>query len=765
MTTPPLFEKHASLAGILFDPSCIIIADRLLPESILARLPDPILVEAGETLKTMRAVEKLAGAVIERRSSRPITLVAAGGGSVCDAVGFLASILWRGVDLWLLPTTLLAMVDSAHGGKTAVNLAHAKNQLGTFHPARRVLIVEEFLQTLSLARRREGMAELLKALLLGDAAATAVLRPAHIESCVFAEFDDSRSVLMPMLERAIACKLTVVEQDPRESKGIRIVLNLGHTIAHALELTAGVSHGEAVAWGLAAALDLSVDAGLEASAHTHIHSLLFNLLVPLRAIPPRWELVSTMEKDKKRADGRLRSVLLQAPGRPLVTDNISAAEWVDAFLKAHARFTSTPFTVSLPNPRRMEIAVEASKSELNRALVIAAQRTGKTTIIGRSMADDVVNLVSGLRALGVPVRDTPDGYEVDHRSRNLEREDPPPRIVHCGEGGSTFRFLLALAATHRRPTSLYASPALLDRPQDPLIRALRSGGATVERFEDTDGAGYRVTGWQDMPGTLSVDASQSSQFVSAIALLSAGADAPFNLRLMGEIASTPYFEMTLAMLEDVGVEILAGNDLYAFNPTSRLGDPFTMHIAPDASSEAVWRVAQFFEHPLEIPEHPGALQPDSGIEHYLDIIREGQHLDVILLDCLKVPDLVPVLAVAALRSMKPVRITGAGNLRHKESNRIEGLVASFNALGIRMQATADGVYIPGMASREGGPGLFDTLGDHRLVMAGFLLTLVYGKADINLPWSVTKSYPSFWDDARKAGFRIAMDTGETGRDG
>jgi 3-phosphoshikimate 1-carboxyvinyltransferase len=756
MNNPFSYEQLSTLAQLSFDSSCIVLADARLPSSILAGLPYPLLVDAGEELKTLRAIEELALRVVARRASRPMTLVAVGGGSLCDAVGFLASILWRGVDLWLLPSTLLAMVDSAHGGKTAVNLRTAKNQLGTFYPAGRVIVVEEFLRTLSAARRREGMAELLKALCLGDASTTATLRPSQIETCVYADFDEARAVLMPLLDKAIACKLAVVREDPLETKGIRTVLNLGHSVAHALELTAGIPHGEAVAWGLMTALDLSADFGLEASARAHLQSVLFPLLRPLGGIPPRGALLDAMTLDKKRTNDTLRSVVLQAPGRPLVTETISSGEWIDAFTRAHARMLVTPVKVRLPHPHHINLSVEAGKSELNRALMLAAQRMGRTTIVGRSSADDVVNMVRCLRALGIPVMDTPDGYVVDHRARDLEHEAPSERVVHCGEGGTTFRFLLALAATNVKPTTLYAAPVLLQRPHEALIRALRNGGAKIEPVEDASGRGYRVEGWCEFPATISIETGQSSQYASAIALLAAGADMPFNLRLLGEPVSRPFFEMTLSFLEQAGVETIAGNDLFAFNPTQRLSEPLTVHVAPDAGSEAVWRVAQFFEHPLELPCQGDRMHPDAGIDRHLDAIITGQHLDEITLDCSSAPDLVPVLSVAALRSMKPVRITGAAHLRHKESNRIDDLIASFARLGISMEATPDGMRIPGMASRDGGSGLFETHGDHRLVMAGFLLTMIYGEIHLTAPWSVTKSYPNFWDDARAAGFEVVQ---------
>jgi pentafunctional AROM polypeptide len=745
----------ASLQELEFPADAVVIADAALPASILAALPSPLLVEAGEALKRLASIELLAEQVLARRASRPLTLVAVGGGSIGDAVGFLASVLWRGVSLWQIPSTLLAMVDSAHGGKNAVNLAAAKNQLGTFHLPERTVIVDAFLDTLPQAQRREGFAEILKALMLADETAVRALTMEEVEELIARPFSLIARRLMPIVDRSIRIKLDVVEQDPLDSKGIRLVLNLGHSLGHALELTAGIPHGEAVAWGLAATLDLSADIGLPAEDAAHMHALLYPLLRPVHALPSRGALLDALARDKKHQGAALRSVLLQGIARPIVTETVSAAEWVEAFMRAHTAFLRAPVHAWLREAQHGIIEVEAGKSELNRALVIAAQRLGRTTIIGRSSADDVRCMVDGLRALGIPVKDTPRGYEVDPRS-NIDLPRTAPRIVRCGEGGTTFRFLLALAATNVKETTLYAAPALLARPHDALVHALRKGGAQVEPFTDANGSGYKVRGWERMPVSFSVDASESSQFASAIALLAAGADAPFTLRLLGRVASASYFEMTLSMLETVGVEMLRNtSDLVAFNPASHPGEACTLAAPPDASASAVWKVAQYFDHTLRLPERESG-HPDDAIDRLLDAIISGQKQDEIVLDCAQCPDLVPVLVIAALRSSKPVRITGVAHARAKESNRIDGLAASLAALHIVVEVTADGFVIPPRASLAMTHDTFDTRGDHRLVMAGLLISMLAGEVTLTDPWCVTKSYPSFWDDVRAAGWSVGM---------
>jgi 3-phosphoshikimate 1-carboxyvinyltransferase len=756
---PTRLERVAALDELTLPAHAVVIADRRLPEAMLSAFEHPVLVDAGERLKTLAGIEDLAGRVLQRRSSKPLTLVAVGGGSVGDAVGFLASILWRGVGLWHVPTTMVAMVDSAHGGKTAVNLGSAKNQLGSFYPAERVYIVENFLASLDVPRRREGMVELLKALWLGDAQGVNALTGEEIEALTYAPFDDVRDLLGAMIEHAVGIKQRIVARDPFESLGLRTVLNLGHTLAHALELTTGASHGTAVAWGMAASIDLSERRGMPGRSVSRCRETLLPLLVPLPELPADAVLHAAILRDKKRSADVLRSVLLRDLGDAVVTTEIDAETWTAALHRTVAWYRELRVRVRLRTPRAASLAIEASKSELNRALVIAAQRMGRTVINGRSDADDVRCMLRGLRSLGYPVEDTPRGYVVDNLNRDVHADDAgAERTVFVCEGGTTFRFLLALSCTSVRPTKLLLSPALMKRPHEPLLRALRSGGAVIEEFSDLSGQGYVVRGWPRMPDMFSVDPSASSQFASALALLAVGAEAPFTIRLLGEVVSRPYMEMTFALLERAGVEIIAHGDLIALNQTERLNEKLTLDIDPDESSAAVWSVAHFLGHPVEAGQKARIpRQPDGAVGSYLAALREARRSPQTI-DLSAVPDLLPVLAVAALTARHAVTFTGAAHLRNKESNRLDAFASTLLGIGADVEVRSDGLQLrPSQGLRTG--ELFATHGDHRLVMAAVLFTLVtQSDTLIDGPWSVTKSYPRFWDDVRRAGWSVRAES-------
>jgi pentafunctional AROM polypeptide len=714
----------------------IVIVDRALPQAWIDALDDPILVDAGESLKRLSSIEALAGQVLSRRSTRPLTIVGVGGGSVGDAIGFLASVLWRGVDLWHVPTTLLAMVDSAHGGKTAVNLGEAKNQLGTFYLATKVILVDQALATLPLEQRRDGLAELVKALWLGDEDALDLLEAdGGVDQLAAAPFGEISERLMALLERAIDVKLDIVDQDLFETKEIRTFLNLGHTVAHTLELHTGVSHGQAVCWGLLATsilCDLSRLRG-------HLYALL-TPSQPVSSFVDRDLFCAGIKRDKKRIDGQLRSVLLEEPAKPYVTRDISADDWFISFRRAVDWFEATPARVERRVVRDPTLDIAASKSEMNRSLVIAHLRPGPTHVDGCSSADDVVWLRTCLETL-------------KGAKGNVQ--------IYAGEGGTTFRFLLAVCAARRGWTTILAAPRLLERPHDILIDALREAGATIEPVDNDDGCGYRVLGWPDVPRRFEVSAAMSSQYATALALLSSSGHA-FELVLTGgEVASRPYFEMTLELLRTAGVQVDGGvgdeRDTLRFSPTPALSEEMTLTAETDASSAAVWAFARLVGVEASVVKPPLAgrqsdARADDIAQRLLDAHTRGT--ERVEVDLSQSPDLAPVLTAVATQLEPTVEIVGAEHLRHKESDRIGDLAQALAKVGIYIEPGAEGMRIPAGVQKPHDGASWPTFGDHRLAMAGLLLTARGGSLQIEAPMVVAKSYPDFWHHARRLGWLV-----------
>lgn len=280
-----------------------------------------LLMNDREEDKRLATVEKLAGKLLESGADRDALLLALGGGVVGDVAGFLAATYMRGVDCVQVPTTLVAMVDSALGGKTGVNLRDGKNLLGSFHQPLAVLVDTQTLSTLPAREFRSGLYEVVKTAILGDAS---LFR--YLEANLAKVRQRDASALRKVVTGCARVKARVVSRDEHE-QGLRQVLNLGHTIGHALETLAsyrGIKHGEAVGWGLLGATRLAVRLGRLSPGAARRISALVRAVGPLPALPraSAKRILAQMQADKKRRGGRLRFVLPVAVGRVQVSGDV-----------------------------------------------------------------------------------------------------------------------------------------------------------------------------------------------------------------------------------------------------------------------------------------------------------------------------------------------------------------------------------------------------------------------------------------------------------
>jgi 3-dehydroquinate synthase len=292
--------------------------------------------EPGEATKSLAELGRVLEFLAEGRLDRASALFAVGGGVIGDLGGFAAASYLRGIDLYQVPTTLLAMVDSSVGGKTGVNLAAGKNLAGAFHQPRGVFIATGFLETLPPPEFAAGMAEVIKYGLLGDAALFGQLEREPLRA--------GSSRLPAVVRRCCELKARIVEQDERERapEGGRALLNLGHTFAHAIEQAThygAYRHGEAVAIGLCAAARLSSKLGLVAAsdvARVEAAVSAHNLPVRLREPVSLADLFAAMARDKKARTGGMRFVVLKALGTAETRANVDPALAEAGFLEVGA---------------------------------------------------------------------------------------------------------------------------------------------------------------------------------------------------------------------------------------------------------------------------------------------------------------------------------------------------------------------------------------------------------------------------------------------
>ena len=291
---------------------------------------DPILIPDGERHKTLASVSRIYDALIRGGADRGSTLVAVGGGVVGDTAGFAAASFLRGIALVQVPTTLLAQVDSAIGGKVGVNHPLGKNLIGAFHQPTLILSDPRVLRTLPRRDFRSGLYEVVKYGMIWSRSLFEHL--AHSTKAIFAHDLDA---LTTAIVESTRIKAEVVSKDERES-GLRRVLNFGHTIGHALEAVTAYRHfrhGEAIAYGMLGAADIAATRGALGAPDRQALVALIGKLGQLPAVShlSRRAVLEAVRRDKKVVHGTLHYVLATAIGRTETVDDVTEDE-IDAAL-------------------------------------------------------------------------------------------------------------------------------------------------------------------------------------------------------------------------------------------------------------------------------------------------------------------------------------------------------------------------------------------------------------------------------------------------
>ena len=310
----------------------VVVADQTVADLHLDRLvpclpPSPVVLtfQTGEASKSLTRVEQLCEQLADARVERQAVVVAFGGGVAGDLAGFVAAVWLRGVRFVQVPTSLLAAVDAAVGGKTGVNLRAGKNLIGAFHQPLAVIVDTDFLQTLAARDFAAGLAESVK---------HAVIRDPEFQNWHEAHAGEivgrDPAVISHLIARNCEIKAVVVARDEREA-GPRAILNYGHTIGHALEHLLGyeLRHGECVALGMLAENELACARGwLGRPEADRVRNLLARLGLPVALAQPVQpdDVWAACQVDKKVRDAAVHFVLVRSVGDPMRVTDISAAE-------------------------------------------------------------------------------------------------------------------------------------------------------------------------------------------------------------------------------------------------------------------------------------------------------------------------------------------------------------------------------------------------------------------------------------------------------
>jgi 3-dehydroquinate synthase len=285
----------------------------------------PILIEDGERYKNLNTVARILDALVKEKADRATTLVAVGGGVIGDMVGFAAATYLRGIPIVHVPTTLLAQVDSAIGGKTGVNHPQGKNLIGSFHPPSLVVADPIVLETLPRREFRAGLYEVIKYGVIKEPALLDRMRDS-----VTAIFNRDGDAIAPLVSASCRIKAEVVSADERES-GLRRILNFGHTVGHALEAVTKYKqfrHGEAIGYGMLAALNIGVARGITPKSLLDEVEALIAKLGPLPSVSEisAKDVFAAISRDKKVVAGTLHFIAAADRGKTVELKDVTEKE-------------------------------------------------------------------------------------------------------------------------------------------------------------------------------------------------------------------------------------------------------------------------------------------------------------------------------------------------------------------------------------------------------------------------------------------------------
>lgn len=414
-----------------------------------------------------------------------------------------------------------------------------------------------------------------------------------------------------------------------------------------------------------------------------------------------------------------------------------------------------------------------SKSDSHRALIAAALTPGKTRIQRPLRSEDTQATIEALKMLGTRITARGDDLEVDG-THTLRAAGKDALVLDCRESGTTLRLLTPIAALAARPVTLTGKAGLLQRPTEELVDALAQAGANVK---DSDGKAPVLTHGGLHGGKIKIRGDVSSQFISGLLFALPLVRQDSGIEVTTAVESLPYIQMTLATLEQFGIKVEHDADFRKLRVAGRqkYKSPGTYLVEGDYSSAAFLAAAGALCGPqITISGlNEGTLQADAVIADILrrmgaDVERSEAGLKVmrsipnaIDIDVKDAPDLVPILAVLATQAKGKTKITNAGRLRLKESDRLAAITTELRKMGAEIEEGKDHLLIYGPTPLHG--AVIDPHNDHRIAMACAIAGLMAdGETVIGAPEVIAKSYPDFFYHLRQLGATVLSQTAPIG---
>ncbi|KAJ6787468.1 hypothetical protein PWT90_02692 [Aphanocladium album] len=757
----------------------------------------------GEASKNRETKGEVEDWMLSQQCTRDTVIIALGGGVIGDMIGYVAATFMRGVRFVQVPTTLLAMVDSSIGGKTAIDTPMGKNLVGAFWQPQRIYIDLQFLETLPVREFINGMAEVVKTAAIWNETEFEFLEASasKILACVRSRAADRLTPIKDTLKRIVVgsagVKAEVVSSDEREG-GLRNLLNFGHSIGHGIEaiLTPQLLHGEAVAIGMVKEAELARYLGVlrpEAVARLSKCIAAYGLPVSLRdkrvqrltagRTCPVDVVLQKMAVDKKNDGLKKKIVLLSAVGK---TYEPKASVVDDQSIRT---ILSPAVVVSptVPAGHNVTVSPPGSKSISNRALILAALGSGPCRIKNLLHSDDTGYMLAAIAKLRGASYSWEDGGESLVVTGNAGRLCASNEELYIGNAGTASRFLTTVAAMcspteSAKSVVLTGNSHMKARPIGPLVDALRLNGVSIEYLEQEKSLPLRIgssSGFEG--GIIELAATISSQYVSSILMAAPYAKNPVTLKLVGgKPISQLYIDLTIAMMKAFGVSVTASTtEAHTYHiPQGTYKNPAEYVIEGDASSATYpLAMAAITGTTCTVPNIGSAsLQGDARFA--VDVLRPmgctvnqtetsttvtGPKLGALKplphVDMEPMTDAFLTASVLAAVAGGKTQITGIANQRVKECNRIAAMRIQLAKFGVKCEELDDGIEVFGVPPADlktPAKGIF-CYDDHRVAMSLSVLSVVSpAGAVITQQDCVGKTWPGWWDTMSQS-FQVRLD--------
>lgn len=764
----------------------------------------------GEASKTRETKGEIEDWMLSQKCTRDTVIVALGGGIIGDMIGYVAATFMRGVRFVQVPTTLLAMVDSSIGGKTAIDTPMGKNFVGAFWQPRRIYIDLAFLETLPPREFVNGMAEVIKTAAIWNEEEFTVLEnsASEILSRVRSKAENRLAPIKDTLKRIVVgsagVKAEVVSSDEREG-GLRNLLNFGHSIGHGIEaiLTPQLLHGEAVAIGMVKEAELARFLGvLRPDAVARLVKCIANFGLPVSLQDKRvvkltggkqCSVTTILEKmgvDKKNDGSKKKIVLLAAIGK---TYEPKATVVADQDIRT-VLSSSIIVTPGLPSDLNVTVTPPGSKSISNRALILAALGSGSCRVKNLLHSDDTEYMLSAIAQLGGATYKWENSGETLVVKGNGGKLHACQQPIYIGNAGTASRFLTTVAALCR-PTESSTSVGLTGnarmkvRPIGPLVDALRSNNVSIEYVEQEKSLPLQIEAAGGFDGgEIELAATVSSQYVSSIMMAAPYAKNPVTLKLVGgKPISQLYIDMTIAMMKSFGVTVTASTtDVNTYHiPQGHYTNPTEYVVESDASSATYpLAVAAISGTTCTIP-NIGSTSLQGDARFAVEVLRpmgcsvvQTETSTTVTgpppggLKPLPHVDMEPMtdafLTATAIAACAPgkTQITGIANQRVKECNRIAAMRVQLDKFGVVCTELDDGIEIHGKHLAEVGKptASIHCYDDHRVAMSFSVLSVAApSPVVITERECVGKTWPGWWD-VLSQNFKVSLDGAETEHD-